>query len=135
MDINSLTNADPFEPVVFKLRIPIRKGEVEFGQLTLRPPVLGDALRTDGHAPDSIGYAVALLSALSGVPEAVLHRIVPEDWADLRLILALTNMRFMGQVNLLDKKGDEAADPTKAGEISPEVKHTPPPNSAPTSAA
>jgi hypothetical protein len=63
---------------------------------------------------------------------------VPEDWADLRLILALTNMRFMGQVNLLDKKEDEAADPTKAedaGKISPEVKHTAPPNSGPTSAA
>jgi hypothetical protein len=122
-------NADPFEPEVITLRVPIRKGEVEFQKLTLRPPVLRDILRTDGYDPNSVGYARALLSALSGVPETVLDELVPEDWADLRLILARTNMRFMGLVNLLDKKEDNPPDPTKAGE------NTPPPNSEQTSAA
>jgi hypothetical protein len=123
---------DPFEPELFTLRVPIRKGEVVFKELTLQPPVLRDILRTDGHASDSVGYARALLSALSGVPEEVLNNIVPEDWADLRLILARTNMRFMGLVNLLDKKPedeDKSKDPTAAAEP------TPPPNSDPTSAA
>jgi hypothetical protein len=121
---------DPFEPEVFKLRIPVRKGEVEYKELTLRPPVLRDIIRTDGHAPESVAYARALLSSLSGVPEAVLDQIVPEDWADLRLILARTNMRFMGLVNLLDKKKEKTKDPTTAvGDT------TPPPTSAPTSAA
>jgi hypothetical protein len=96
--------------------------------------VLRDILRTDGHDPAGIGYARALLSALSGVPETVLDELVPEDWADLRLILARTNMRFMGLLNLLDEKEEKAADPTKAGGIPPEVEHTPPPNSEPASA-
>jgi hypothetical protein len=125
-------NADPFEPEVVALRVPIRKGEVEYRKLTLRPPVLRDILRTDGHDPQSVGYARALLSALSGVPEAVLDQLVPEDWADLRLILARTNMRFMGLLNLLDKKEEEAADPTEA---EPPGDDTPPANSAMTSAA
>ncbi|MDR0455392.1 MAG: phage tail assembly protein [Treponema sp.] len=103
------------EPEVFKLRVPIRKGEAEYNELTLKPPVLRDILRTDGHAPESVGYARALLSSLSGLPEALLDQLVPEDWADLRLILAKTNMRFMGLVNLLDEKESEAEDPTMAG--------------------
>jgi hypothetical protein len=117
------------EPEVFTLRVPLKKGEVEYTKLTLKPPVLRDILRTDGHDPAGVGYARALLSALSGVPETLLDELVPEDWADLRLILARTNMRFMGLLNLLDKKEEKAADPTKAGE------DTPPPNSEPISAA
>jgi hypothetical protein len=72
-----------------------------------------------------------LRSSLSGAPEVVLDQIVPEDWADLRLILAQTNMRFMGMLNLLDEKEeDKNENPTAAGEDT-----TPPPSSAPTSAA
>jgi hypothetical protein len=126
---------NPFEPEVFRLRVPIKKGEVEYKELTLKPPVLRDILRTDGHDPAGIGYARALLSSLSGVPEAVLDNMVPEDWADIRLVLAQTNMRFMGLVNLLDKKeADETTDPTAAAGNTPEGG-TPPPSSAPTSAA
>jgi hypothetical protein len=121
---------DPFEPEVFVLRVPIRKGEVAYKELTLNPPVLRDIIRTDGYAAESVAYARALLSSLSGVPELILDQIVPEDWADLRLILARTNMRYIGLVNLLDKKEDETEDPTAAAE-----KDTPPPNSGPTSAA
>jgi len=103
------------EPEVFKLRVPIKKGEVECKELTLRPPLLRDILRTDGHDPESVGYARALLSSLTGMPESLLDQLVPEDWADLRLILARTNMRFMGLVNLLDeKKEGETGDPTTA---------------------
>ncbi|MDR1858791.1 MAG: phage tail assembly protein [Treponema sp.] len=106
----------PFDQQVIKLRVPIRKGEVEYGEITLKPPVLRDIVRTDGHDPDSVGYARALLSSLSGLPEALLDQIAPEDWADLRLILAQVNMRFMGIVNLLDaKEGDgDNDDPTTA---------------------
>jgi len=126
--------SDPFEPEIFVLRVPIRKGEVEFKELTLRPPVLKDILRTDGHEPESVAYARALLSSLTGAPEAVLDQLVPEDWADLRVALTRTNMRFMGVVNLLDKKeGGETpnddSDPTEAAEIIP------PPNLGTTSAA
>ena len=124
---------NPFEVEVFVLRVPIRKGEVEFKELTLRPPVLKDILRTDGHDPDGVAYARALLSSLSGVPEVVLDQLVPEDWADIRVALARTNMRFMGVINLLDKKDDSEIpgandDPTLAAD------RVPPPNSEPSSA-
>jgi hypothetical protein len=135
-DILESMQKDPFAPVVYKLRVPICKGEAEYKELTLRPPDTGDILMTDGHDPDSVGYALALLASLSGVPLLFLKKMVPEDYADLRIILALTNARYMGQINFLDKKEEGGAgDPTAAAEISPEVKHTPPPNSAPTSAA
>jgi hypothetical protein len=128
-----MNNSILVEPEVFTLRSPIRRGEVAYKELTLKPPVLRDIVRTDGHDPNSVGYARALLSSLSGVPEAVLDQIVPEDWADLRLLLARTNMRFMGLVNLLDEKEeDETGDPTTAGA---EGADTPPPTSDPTSAA
>jgi hypothetical protein len=126
-----MNNSILVEPEVFTLRVPIRKGEVEYTKLTLKPPVLRDIIRTDGHDPNSIGYARALLSSLSGVPEVVLDQLVPEDWADLRLVLARTNMRFMGLVNLLDEKEEEEEDPTTAGDAAETI---PPPTSAPTSA-
>jgi hypothetical protein len=126
-----MKNTNPFEPEVFKLRVPIKKGEVEYKEITLKPPVLRDIIRTDGYAPESVGYARALLSSLSGLPEVLLDQLVPEDWADLRLILARTNMRFMGIVNLIDEK-EEIEDPTPAGEAG---VNTAPPNSGLTSAA
>jgi hypothetical protein len=105
---------NPFEPETFKLRVPIKKGEVAYEEITLKPPLLRDIVKTDGHAPESVGYARALLSSLSGLPEVLLDQLVPEDWADLRIILARTNMRFMGLVNLLDEKEEEPEDPTTA---------------------
>jgi len=129
-----MKNINPFEPETIRLRVPIKKGEVECKEITLKPPVLRDIIRTDGHDPDSVGYARALLSALSGLPEALLDQLVPEDWADLRLILARTNMRFMGLVNLLDEKEKEGddEDPTMAGEAGEDTARL---TSAPTSAA
>jgi hypothetical protein len=128
-----MDNSILVEPEEFTLRVPVRKGEVEYKKLILRPPLLRDILRTDGHNPNSVGYAIALLSSLSGVPGTVLEQMVPEDWADLRIVLARTNMRFMGMVNLLDeKKDDETEDPTKAEDGG---EDTLPPTSAPTSAA
>ena len=130
--------SDPFKPEVFILRVPIKRGEVEYKEITLRPPVLKDILKTDGHDPDGVAYARALLSSLSGVPEVLLDQLVPEDWADIRVALTRTNMRFMGIVNLLDKKdgsiipgadADMSGDPTLAAAL------TPPPNSETTSAA
>jgi len=127
-----MKKTNPFEPVTVELRVPIRKGEVEYKEITLKPPVLRDIVRTDGHDPDSVGYARALLSSLSGLPESLLDQLVPEDWADIRLILAQTNMRFTGLVNLLDKKEEDVEDPTTA---AMSVEGTAPLTSETTSAA
>jgi hypothetical protein len=117
---------NPFETEIFKLRVPLRQGELTVAELRLRPPVLRDMLRTDGHDPNSIGYARALLSSLSGVPEIVLDNLVPEDWADLRIILAKQNMRFMGLVNLFDKDEDTEDPPDAAGNDAPSPSSSPP---------
>jgi hypothetical protein len=121
-----MEKTNPFEPEIFKLRRPIQQGEVGYTELRLKPPVLRDMLRTDGHDPESIAYARALLSSLTGVPEAVLDNLIPEDWADLRIILAKTNMRFMGLINLFDENEDdgnpqvaEAAGGTQPGSSKP----------------
>jgi len=111
-----MEKTNPFEPVTVKLRVPITQGEVSCKEITLKPPVLRDILRTDGHDPDSVGYARALLSALSGLPEVLLDNLVPEDWADLRILLTQTYMRFTGLANILDKKEGKTEDPTTAGE-------------------
>ena len=123
------TGKNPFDTEIFKLRVPIKQGEVEYSELRLKPPVLRDILRADGHEPESIGYARALLSALSGVPEVVLDNLVPEDWADLRIHLLGINLRFMGVFNLLD---EDDSDPTMAEAAG---EDTPTRNSDPTSAA
>ena len=125
---------DPFAPEVFVLRAPIRKGEVEYKELALRPPLLKDILRTDGHDPESVAYARALLSSLSGVPESVLDQLVPEDWADIRVALTRTNMRFTGQINLLDKKSG-GGEPEGDGDPTGAAASTPPRSSETTSAA
>jgi len=124
---------DPFEPEVFVLRVPLKKGEVECKELSLRPPLLKDILRTDGHDPDGVAYARALLSSLSGVPEVLLDQLVPEDWADLRVALARTNMRFMGLLNLLDQK-DGGKTPGADGDPTQAAALAPPPNSEAASA-
>ena len=124
-------NSGPVEPVIYRLRCPIRQGGAEYSELTLRAPDTGNLLTADGHAPESAAYAPALLSSLSGVPLMFLKKIVPEDYSDLRIIPALTSGRRMGSINLLDKEEEEdrTGDPAEAAE------DTPPPNSAKTSAA
>jgi hypothetical protein len=116
---------DPFEPIVFHLRVPLKQGEAEYQALTLQPPVLKDIVAGDGYPVESVSFARAMLSSLTGIPEVALNRIVPEDWADLRVLLSQSYQRFTGGVNLLDKK-DDKDDPTEAA-----VKNIPPLNSLP----
>jgi len=127
-----MQNKTPFEQQKIKLRVPLKKGEVEYGEITIRPPLLRDIIKTDGHDPNSVGYARALLASLSGLPEVLLDQMVPEDWADIRLVLTEINMRFMGLVNLFDEKEEENENPTTAEEAG---KNTPPQTFGPTSAA
>jgi hypothetical protein len=106
---------NPFQPEVLRLRVPLKQGEALYTELTFHPPVLRDLLHTDEHKQGSIGYAIAFLSAITRVPEIALCNIVPEDWADICLILAKQHMRFSGEINLLDKKeADAPENPTEA---------------------
>jgi hypothetical protein len=102
------------------LKHQVTRGERTVTELTLQTPRVRHLRRTDGHAANSIGADVALLSALSGEPEELLSQMIPEDVADCRVILTRAYKRFWGEINLFDQQG-ETGDPTTAG--------TPPDNS------
>ncbi|GAB6392734.1 MAG: phage tail assembly protein [Treponematales bacterium] len=110
----------PFEPWTLRLRRPLKQGELEVAELVLKPPTVKDILRGDGRSTDTVSYVIAVASSLSGVPEIAFHSMVPEDYADLRLVISLVNSRFVGEINLLDKKKEESEeDPTKAADTPP----------------
>jgi hypothetical protein len=110
---------NPFEIQVLKLRVPIKQGELEVSELHIKPPLVKDILRTDGKAPEGVGYVLALISSLTDVPEKALEKLVPEDYADIRVIASQVNARFIGYVNLFDREDEE--DPTKAANTPPPI--------------
>jgi hypothetical protein len=116
---------NPFANETFHLRVPLKSGECEVKELTIRPPLVKDILRTDGHDPESVGYVIALMSSLTGQPEILLEKMIPEDYADIRIIATQINGRFIGLVNLVDEKKKEREDVNE--------NPTPPPISAPPS--
>jgi hypothetical protein len=122
---------DPFATETIVLRVPLKVGERTVTQLHVRPPKVKDLLRTDTHRGNTVGYALAFLSALTGEPEIILGEIVPEDWADCLVALDRAALRFRGELNLFDKK-EEPENPTKAGrppEILPKTSEESPGNS------
>jgi len=117
---------DPFAPEIVRLRRPLRSGDAEVREISLRPPEARDILRTDDRPEGTFGYAVALLSSLSGLPETLLDRMIPEDWAAAAGSLERTHLRFAGAINAVDGKGVGGEDPPAA------EADTPPPTSATT---
>jgi hypothetical protein len=117
---------DPLKTETIQLRVPLTLGEVTINTLNFRPPKVKDSLRTDKYENGTMAAAVALMSSLTGQPESLLGEMVPEDFADCAVILARTNMRFMGQINLFK----EQEDPTMAEETP---QNTAPENSSMTS--
>jgi hypothetical protein len=115
-----MKSVNPFESMKLKLRVPLKQGEVEVSEIVLRPPTVKDILMGDGHDPDTAAYIIALASSMSGIPEIVFRSMVPEDYADLRVLIAFTHQRFTGSVNLLDKK-EESENPTEAASIQPQT--------------
>ena len=101
---------DPFATEILKLRVPLKLGEVTVTELNFRPPKIKHALCTDRYEDRSIAAAIALMSSLTGQPESLLGELVPEDYADCAVILARTNLRFLGQLNLLDQKDPPMAE-------------------------
>jgi hypothetical protein len=123
---------DPFTTETIILRVPIKRGDVTVSELNFRPPKIKDALRTDRYENGTVAAALALMSSLTGQPETLLEELMPEDYADCAVILARTNLRFLGQINLFDQQKEENNDPTKA---ETEAKNSQQRNSSPGSAA
>jgi hypothetical protein len=103
---------DPFAVETVKLRVPLAGKEVTVEELNFRPPTLKDAMATDSCKSGTVEAAIALMESLTGVSAYLLEKLVPEDWADCAVVLARTNMRFLGELNLID--GGNEADPTRA---------------------
>jgi hypothetical protein len=115
---------DPFATETVTLRVPITLGERTVEELHFKPPKVKDALRTDKYEDGTVAAALALMSSLTGEPESLLAELVPEDFADCAVILARTNMRFLGQINLFKQKEEN---PTTAAETP---QNTQPENSS-----
>jgi hypothetical protein len=105
---------NPFKTETVVLRAPLKLGDHEVVRLMIRPPKFGDLIRTDKYPHLSHSADRALLSALTGEPEEVLNELVPEDWADCRVVLERAYKRFWGEIDLFEKQGAEE-NPTKAG--------------------
>jgi len=114
-----MAKIDPFATETVKLRVPLTLGERTVEVLHFKPPKLKDALRTDRYEDGTVAAAVALMSSLTGEPESLLGEMIPEDFADCAVILARTNMRFVGQINLFEQ---EEENPTAAAKEPPDTQ-------------
>jgi hypothetical protein len=117
---------DPFGVEQVKLYKPVTAGEHCVESLNFRPPVVKDLFYAGSRYPEgSIPFTLCLISSLTGEPELVIEKLVPEDWANAVVVANRTYQRFCGHINLF-KKEVQAENPTTAG--------TPPPSSLETSA-
>ena len=112
---------DPFAAETVKLRVPLKLGGVAVGELHFKPPKIKDALRTDRYEDRTIAAALALMSSLTGQPEALLGGLAPEGYAGCAVILARTNMRFLGQINLFDQENPTEAEAEAGGAQQPNL--------------
>ncbi|MDR1239273.1 MAG: phage tail assembly protein [Treponema sp.] len=119
---------DPFASETVELYAPVTVGEHRVTQLLFNPPVVKDLLQAGTRYPEgTIPFTACLISSLTGEPETVIHRLVPEDWANAVLVADRTYQRFCGRINLFKQNGERPENPTTAA--------TPPPSSSGTSAA
>lgn len=79
------------------LKTPVKKGEREVHELTFAEPTVRHMLATDRHeSKEAYAADLSLAAALTGEPESMLAEMTPEDWAQVRVVLAEVYMRFMG---------------------------------------
>jgi hypothetical protein len=119
---------DPFAKETVELYAPVKVGEHAVTQLVFNSPVFKDLFYAGLKYPEgTIPFTAALISSLTGEPENVIQRLVPEDWANAVLVANRTYQRFCGRINLFKQKEEQPENPTTAA--------TPPPSSSPTSGA
>jgi hypothetical protein len=119
---------DPFAAETVELYAPVTVGEHRITQLVFNPPVLKDLFYAGSRYPEgSIPFTASLISSLTGEPENVIQRLVPEDWANAVVVADRTYQRFCGHLNLFKQKEETPENPTKAV--------TPPPSFSQTSGA
>ena len=113
-----MAKIDPFASETVKLRVPLVGKEVTVTELKFRPPTVNDAMATDGCGNGTVAAALALMESMTGVSGYLLQKMVPEDFADCAVILARTNLRFQGQINLFE--GRDGDPPEAANDARPE---------------
>lgn len=80
----------------YTLKTPAIAGERTVTELKFHRPKTRDFLRTDGHQIDSVGADVALVSSLTGEPEAIVSAIDIDDWAVIRVEIQKIWYQFFG---------------------------------------
>jgi hypothetical protein len=118
---------EPFDSETIELYQPVTMGEHTAARLVFRAPRVKDLLYAGSKYPEgTIPFTLCLISSLTGEPEQIIERLVPEDWANAVVVADRTYQRFCGHINLFEKKKDATENPTMAG--------TPPGNSSEISA-
>jgi hypothetical protein len=106
---------NPFETETIKLYEPITVGEHFVDTLSFRAPVAKDIIFAGTRYPEAtIPFTACMISSLTGEPENVIEKLVPEDWANAVVIADRSYQRFCGHINLFDIK-DKPENPTMAG--------------------
>ncbi|MCL2601363.1 MAG: phage tail assembly protein [Treponema sp.] len=109
----------PFAVETVKLYVPLKGKEMTVTELNFRPPTTKDAMATDGCQDKTVAAALALMESMTGVSKYLLEQLVPEDFANCSVILARTNLRYTGQINLFE--GTETDNPLEAAnDVQPE---------------
>jgi hypothetical protein len=114
---------DPFAAETVELYVPVTVGEHRVTKLVFNPPVVKDLLYAGNRYQDgTIPFTACLISSLTGEPENVIRRLVPEDWANAVVVADRSYQRFCGRVNLFKQTEEPPENPTAAA--------TPPPSSS-----
>jgi hypothetical protein len=121
----------PFDKETVKLLSPVAVGEHFVEHLVFNSPVVKDLFYAGSQYPEgSIPFTVCLISSLTGEPENVIEKLVPEDWANAVIIANRTYQRFCGHINLFNQE-DKKKNPTPGAAATADI---PPKTSSGTSA-
>lgn len=67
---------------VLILRKPVKLGDVEYSQLTLREPTAGELAKAENAAPTRADMAINLISIVAAVPRSAVERICQRDFEE-----------------------------------------------------
>ena len=67
---------------ILTLRKPVKLGDVEYSQLTLREPTAGQLAKAENAAPTNADMAINLISMVAAVPRAAVERICQRDFEE-----------------------------------------------------
>ena len=104
-----------------QLSAPATMGQRTITSLTFQDPKVRHIMAGDGRNPDTIAFAVAIASALTGEPELLIAELPPPDWVMVRTRVNAIYADFSGfdirhllKLTGIDGKEKQKENPTVA---------------------